>query len=103
MATTLPSFSSVWDSVAGSVTVMSIPRVERFEQQVFGIDLVEQEVVLALGRLAQGLRATDDLHDLGGDGVLAGPVHGPAEIGDEVFRVVGGGLHGSLPCGVFGR
>ena len=45
---------------------------------------------------AQGLGAADDLHDLGGDRVLAGPVHDAAELGDELLGVVGGGLHGSL-------
>src|SRR4051812_25141573 len=102
MATTLPSFSSVSVSAAVSVTVMSVPRVERFEHEVFGNDLVEQQVFLAACRLPQGLGTTDDLHDLRGDRVLAGPVHGAAEVRDEVFRVVGRGLHGSLSGRVLG-
>ena len=68
-----------------------------------GDDPVEQQVFLAAGRVPQRLGATDDLHDLGGDGVLAGTVHGAAEGRDEVFRVVGGRLHGALASGVLGR
>src|SRR4029450_13689854 len=43
-----------------------------------------------------GLGAADDLHDLGGDGVLAGPVHGPAVLDDQVLGIVGGRLHRPL-------
>ena len=53
--------------------------------------------------LAQRLGATDDLHDLGGDGVLAGPVHDPAQVLDQLVGVVGGRLHGPLAGGVLGR
>ena len=54
-------------------------------------------------RPAQGFGAADDLHDLGGDRVLAGAVHAPGEAGDEVFGVVGRGLHRPLPGGVLRR
>src|SRR4051794_3715940 len=100
MATTLPSLSSVSVEAAVSVTVISVPRVQRIEKGVFGVQAVEQEVVGAAARLPQCLRATDDLHDLGGDGVLAGAVHGAAEVRDEVFRIVGGRLHRPLAGGV---
>ena len=39
---------------------------------------------------AERLGAADDLHDLGGDRVLAGPVHDAAEVLDELLGVVGG-------------
>ena len=52
---------------------------------------------------AEGLGAADDLHDLGGDGVLAGAVHDPAERLDQLFGVVGGRLHRPLAEGVLGR
>src|SRR5579884_3822850 len=53
--------------------------------------------------LTQRLGAADDLHDLGGDGVLAGPVHDPAQPGDQIVRVVGGRLHGPLTGGLLRR
>ena len=51
----------------------------------------------------QGLGAADDLHDLGGDRVLAGAVHDAREADDEVFGVVGRGLHGALASRLLGR
>jgi hypothetical protein len=50
--------------------------------------------------LGQRLGAAHDLHDLGGDGFLAGPVHLPAQRLDELLGVVGGRLHGPLTGGV---
>src|SRR4051794_11699456 len=47
------------------------------------------------------LGAADDLHDLGGDGVLASTVHDAAEVLDQFLGVVGGALHRSLTEGVF--
>ena len=41
-------------------------------------DVVDEQVAPVRLGGAHGLGAADDLHDLGGDGVLAGPVHGPA-------------------------
>ena len=40
--------------------------------------------------------AADDLHDLGGDGVLAGTVHHPRERLDQLVGIVGGRRHGPL-------
>ena len=67
-----------------------------------GSEEVGQEVFLAALVGLEGLGAADDLHDLGGDGVLAGPVHDAGELGLEVFGVVGGRLHGPLAGGVLG-
>src|SRR5690606_13775319 len=102
MATTRPSFK------VGvlSVTVMSDLQDQRVvvlaavagaamaAGEVEDVEgLVGQEV--GFGRLAgaERLGATDDLHDLGGDGVLPGPVHDPAQLGDQLVGVVGGRLH----------
>ena len=52
---------------------------------------------------AERLGAADDLHDLGRDRVLAGPVHDPAERLDQLLGVVGGRLHRPLAEGVLGR
>ena len=51
---------------------------------------------------AERLGAADDLHDLGGDRVLAGTVHGDAEVLDQLVGVVGGRLHRPLAEGVLG-
>ena len=48
------------------------------------------------GASAERLGAADDLHDLGRDGVLAGPVHDPAERLDQLLGVVGRRLHRPL-------
>src|SRR6478752_859854 len=63
-----------------------------------------ERMVVGLWLLAGGQRfgATDDLHDLGGDGVLASPVHHPRVALDELLGVVGGGLHGPLAGGLLG-
>src|SRR5438067_7154933 len=100
MATTLPSLSSR-DSVDGlaSVTVMRFSFSSmslRGAEQVGRNHLVDQEVVAAGSGLAQGLGPADDFHDLGGDRVLAGAVHHTGEVLDEVFGVVGRGLHRAL-------
>src|SRR3984957_16342894 len=47
-------------------------------------------------RLAERLGSADDLHDLGGDGVLTGAVHDAGQGADELVRVLGGGGHGAL-------
>src|ERR671910_612389 len=104
MATTRPSLSVAPVSVLVSVAVIACaPRClpaggfEAVGQDVGGHErVVDQQVAaLCLGG-AHGLGAADDLHDLGGDGVLAGPVHGPRVAGDQVVGVVGGRLHGPL-------
>src|SRR5437763_10440167 len=105
METTLPSLSSglSFDGLA-SVTVMSFSSCSggAGAEQVDRGGVVDQEVVAIGRRLAQRLRPTDDLHDLGGDGVLSGSVHHAAQAGDEVFGVVGRGLHGALAGSVLG-
>src|SRR5580700_3323888 len=57
-------------------------------------------VVVVIGssslRLAERLGPADDLHDLGGDGVLTGAVHDAGQGADELVRVLGGGGHGAL-------
>src|SRR5688572_29872963 len=102
MATTRPSLRVDWLSV----TVIRVSPVSVAGGEVFGVPLagdvehveglVGEEVGAAGLALAEGLGPADDLHDLGGDGVLAGPVHHAAELGDQLFGVVGGGLHGPL-------
>ncbi len=49
---------------------------------------------------AERLGAADDLHDLGGDRVLAGTVHDAGEVLDQFLGVVGGALHRPLLDGV---
>ena len=56
---------------------------------------------LVLAR-AERLGPTDDLHDLGGDRVLTGPVHDDAEVLDELVGVVGCRLHRPLTERVLG-
>src|SRR5918994_1843397 len=104
MATTRPSLSVAPVSVLVSVTDISVcssglraRAAELVGQNVGGHEgVVDQQVVPVRLGGAHGLGAADDLHDLGGDGVLAGPVHGPRVAGDEVVGVVGGRLHGPL-------
>src|SRR4029079_10174823 len=103
MATTRPSFSSLVSGVSAVMvmgrcscsSVRSVVGNARGEQVVVAaFDGVAEEIVgadVAAAR-AQRLRATHDLHDLGGDGVLAGAVHAAAQAGDEVFRIIGGRL-----------
>src|SRR5271167_704963 len=47
-------------------------------------------------RLAERLGPADDLHDLGGDGVLTGAVHVAGQGADQLVRVLGGSGHGAL-------
>src|SRR5438309_6665068 len=76
MATIRPSFScDSW----GGVSVTAIP------------------LFLALASLGQRLGAAHDLHDLGGDGLLPGPVGDALQGPDQLVGVVGGRLHGPLP------
>ncbi len=81
--------------VVGGVELLGegVGRDEVLEEQVLGAALV----------VAEGLGAADDLHDLGGDRVLAGPVHDAGELGLELLGVVGRRLHGPLAGGVLGR
>jgi hypothetical protein len=59
------------------------------------------DVALAVG--VEGFGAADDLHDLGRDRVLTGPVHHPAQRLDQLLGVVGRGLHRPLTERVLGR
>src|SRR5438552_11943178 len=52
--------------------------------------------------LAQGLGPAHDLHDLGGDARLAQLVGLDGQVLDQLFRVVGGRLHGPLAGGLLG-
>src|SRR5262245_58262457 len=106
MATILPGLGDAPApvSLVVSVTVMSggscwsdLGGGEAVDEGVGGPEGVVDEDVPArdLGG-PHGLGTADDLHDLGGDGVLPGPVHGPAVLDDEVLGVVGGRLHRPL-------
>ena len=53
--------------------------------------------------LAQCFGAANDLHDLGGDRVLAGAVHAAGVAENQVFGVVSGGFHRTLASGVLRR
>src|SRR5580700_11196325 len=61
---------------------------------------VSCRVVVVIGssslRLAERFGPADDLHDLGGDGILTGAVHHARQGADELVRVVGGRCHGAL-------
>src|ERR1700694_1620000 len=83
MATMRPSFSPVLP--AWAVTLTRTPWIVYSCVGPLGL------LRLALG---QPFGAADDLHDLGGDGVLPGPVGDPLEVGDQVVGVVGCRLHG---------
>src|SRR3954451_3398999 len=112
IATTRPSFRPVVVGVSAVTVMFRSPtgalRVgfgAGFEQVgASRLDGVGEEVVgdELLLRPAQRLGATDDLHDLGGDGILAGAVHDAREVDDEVVRVVGGRLHRALTRRVLG-
>src|SRR6478735_9827619 len=104
MATTRPAFSSVVFSVTvigggGSSSRRSVgpgrlvQPVEVFGECVLGGEPARHQIFLAALVRAQGLGAADDLHDLGGDGVLAGPVEHAGEGDGEVVGVVGRRLH----------
>src|SRR5579875_3904040 len=95
MATTRPSARSV----IGSATVLT------FFALLLGFGLLpgrRWSRRLPLVFLAERLGAADDLHDLGGDGVLAGAVHHPAKRLDQLLGVVGRRLHRPLAGGVLG-
>src|ERR671918_19779 len=107
MATTRPSLSSV--SVRSGAMVMEVaPRCSLVVARSFcvGADaevLAQGFLVASLPRVAQRLCATDDLGDLGGDGVLPGAVHHPPEVHDELVGVLARGLHRPLPRRLLGR
>src|SRR3954453_14775089 len=90
MATTRPVLSS------GSVTVIFGLLLQLGYGDAYGRLFDTGKRGLVAAARGQGLGATDDLDGLGGDGVLAGSVHDPGEVGDEFLGVVGGGLHGPL-------
>src|SRR6478672_10538133 len=99
IATTRPSFRVV-SGVSAVIVMMGscgagrsgVGRVRGEQIRVAAFDGVGEVVGVVLS-LAEGLGAGHDLHDLGGDCVLAGAVHHPAQAGDQVGGVVGGGLH----------
>jgi hypothetical protein len=104
MATTRPSFVAVGVSSVMVMRVMS-PGVGAQRWNRRGgrgrnvADVVRRRLVAGV----EGFGAADDLHDLGRDRVLTGPVHDPAERLDQLFGVVGGGLHRPLAERVLGR
>src|SRR5579875_554773 len=106
MATMRPSRSSLVSAVAGSTAVMCCSWSAVLDRGPGGSRRVRVFVgfgVVAGAAAAQGLGAADDLHDLGGDGILPGPVHDPGQAGHELVGVVGGRLHGPLAGRVLGR
>src|SRR4051794_41948095 len=54
------------------------------------------------GIRAQRLGAADNLHDLGRDRVLAGPVHATRVLENQVLGVVGFSFHRPLASGLLG-
>ena len=60
-------------------------------------DVLASYSALGVGGLAQCLGSPDDLHDLGGDGVLTGAVHVPSQRLGQLVGVLGGRRHGPLP------
>src|SRR5450755_446543 len=99
IATTHPSLSSVWGSAVAVMTA-GAPGVSSGLVVVLGVVRVGVRVT---GALAQRFRATDDLHDLGRDRVLTGPVHAAAVREDQLLGVVGSGFHRALAGGVLRR
>ena len=99
MATTRPSFSS---SVGSVMVMVQMLLMRRARGEVGRCSRVRAWRSRLRRRCGQRLGAADDLHDLGGDGVLAGPVHDAREAADELLGVVGGRLHGPLAGGVLG-
>src|SRR5437764_13643464 len=77
MATTRPYFSSVPARSSAVMVIGSTPLLSlgslggRPDAEV----LAERLLRALLSTVAEGLGATDDLGDLGGDGLLSGPVH----------------------------
>src|SRR5256885_1313283 len=76
---------------------------------VVGSSAVVLTALLCLGLLGpdrlilgKAFSATDDLHDLGRDGVLASPVGLTCVVFDQVAGVVGRRLHGPLSGDVLG-
>ena len=51
---------------------------------------------------SEGLGTSDDLHDLGRDGVLAGTVHDPPQGLEQLVGILGGSRHRPLAGGVLG-
>src|ERR1017187_5176949 len=106
MATTRPDCRVSALVGSGAVVVMSVRlpwcsggKSEWAEWAWSNSGLDDQTALVLVGVGPQGLGAADDLHDLGGDGVLASPVHDPRVLLDQFLGVVGGGGHRPLPSG----
>src|SRR2546430_6686775 len=105
MATTRPSFSSVPARSSAVMVIGSTPLLSRHSlgghahAEVFA----ERLLRTLLSGVAEGLGATDDLGDLGGDGVLSGAVHHAREAHSELVGVVARGLHRPLTGRMLGR
>src|SRR4249919_2749300 len=105
MATTRPSFNSVPARSSAVMVIGSTPLRSRCslgghtDTEVFAERLLRAFLSVA----AEGLGATDDLRDLGGDGVLSCSVHHAREAHGELVGVVAGGLHRPLAGGVLRR
>src|SRR5712691_4426968 len=105
MATTRPSFSSVPARSSAVMVIGSTPLLSRrsLGGHPYAEVLAERLLRALLSTVAEGLGATDDLGDLGGDGVLPGPVHHAREAHGELVGVVARRLHRPLASGVLGR
>src|SRR5665213_2301476 len=94
MATTRPDCRVLALVGSGAVVVMSVRLPwcsggkSKWAWSDSGLD--DQTALVLVGAGPQRLGAADDLHDLGGDGVLAGPVHDPRVLLDQLFGVLGG-------------
>ena len=55
-----------------------------------GEHALEIDRLSTITALIERLGTTDDLHDLGGDHGLTSSIHLTAELGDQLFGVVGG-------------
>src|SRR5215216_6415245 len=105
IATTRPSFSSVPARSSAVMVIGSTPSLSRCSLCAYAdAEVLAERLLRALvPGVAERLGATDDLGDLGGDGVLSGPVHHAREAHDELVGVVARGLHRPLAGGVLGR
>src|SRR4051794_6241138 len=85
-----PPVLSVVSVVSSAVAVMSLSSLR------FGVQCLRGGSVAGGVRVGERVDATDDLADLLGDARLASLVGDAGVLLDELFGVVGGGLHGAL-------
>src|SRR5205814_8346335 len=104
MATTRPSFSSVPARSSAVMVIGSTPLLSLGSLCGHAhAEVLAERLLRALSAVAEGLGATDDLGDLGGDGVLSGPVHDAREAHGELVGVDARRRHRRLAAGLLGR